>query len=95
VEDDKSKLETHGVAYIRADHRETTDPQYKLRLVLTSSPLRMIDFSDPNMRDELCSTKDYAAERRKDPRGEKTFGNGVAAFVWTEECELFIARHLA
>lgn len=95
LEDDKSKFETHAVEYIRADHRDPATSLSMLKLVVIDMPLKAIDLTKKTMTLAVCSTKGYKAERRKDPRGDKGWGTDVAAFVWTEAGELFIANHMA
>ena len=97
IEDDKGKLETNSVAYVRADHREQADARSKLAVLIIGNPIMAVDLTSGEMPTKMCDTVagGYAAERRKDPRGDRTFGNGVAAFVWTEPGEVFIANHMA
>jgi hypothetical protein len=95
LEDDKGKVETHGVAYVRADRRETADSRSRLKLLIVGSPIQSVDLTKMGGAVQIASTAGYQAERRKDPRGEASFGADVAAFVWTEATELFIANHSA
>ncbi len=97
IEDDKGKLETNSVAYVRADNRQQAGARSKLAVLIIGNPIMAVDLTSGAMPTKMCDTvaSGYAAERRKDPRGDKTFGNGVAAFVWTEPGEVFIANHMA
>lgn len=95
LEDDKGKVETHGVAYVRAERRETADSRSRLKLLIVGSPIQSVDLTKMGGAVEIASTVGYQAERRKDPRGEASFGADVAAFVWTEATEPFIANHSA
>ena len=99
LEDDKQLLETRSVLYGRADQylngkRRDANDRNLLRLVSLTVTPTAYDLRTGEAIATAVSTKEYRASRPKDPRGDKTFGAGVAAFVWTETTELFIANHL-
>ena len=80
---------------MRADQRQSADAFSKLCLLVMSKPLYSIDLTIPGMTARVADTGKYTAERRKDPRGDATFGMGVAAFAWTQSGEIFVANDRA
>jgi hypothetical protein len=100
LEDKKDKLETGSVEYAAANQRFGGIPIAKLRLVIMGGRLTMIDLQEGLAAKRMASTADCKAEGAKDPRsgqagdGSNFIGQGVAAYVWTQEKELFIAQHM-
>jgi hypothetical protein len=100
LEDKKDKLETGSVEYAAANQRFGGIPIAKLRLVIMGGRLTMIDLQEGLAARRQASTVDCKAEGAKDPRAGRTsdgsnyIGQGVAAYVWTQEKELFIAQHM-
>jgi hypothetical protein len=100
LEDQKDRLETGSVEYAGADKRSGGIPIAKLRLVIMGGRLTMIDLHEGLANKRVATTGDCKAEGAKDPRagqagdGSNFIGQGVAAYVWTQEKELFIAQHM-
>ncbi len=91
VEEDKSLIAgTQSVAYDRADLQQAT-PGNSVKLVIPGSPVMEMDLANMGNGPMTCDTSTYKCAGSKDPLEQ--WGDGVAAFVWTKEGELFIARH--
>ncbi len=88
VADDKAEITAQSVPYERADLRETASDN-KQRLVVFPGPLTAVNLT--NFATSQCSTSGYMADPTKDPIGRT--GMDMAAYVWTEEGELFIGEH--
>ena len=101
LEDNKDLLETGAVEYVRSDNRQGGAAIAKLRMVVFGGTLCMIALDGTLVGKTIASTAGYKSEGAKDPRsnmrgpnGENYLGDGVAAYVWTEQKELFIAQHM-
>ncbi len=90
VADDKATADAQSVPYERMDQRRQSSISQQ-RIVLFPAPLKAFDLDHPDRAPVLCSTATYQCASAKDPL--KGFGQGMAAYVWTEEGELFIAQH--
>jgi hypothetical protein len=95
LHDDKGRLETRSVAYVHADQRSGAPARSRLKVLIVQPTIMAMDLAQPGAATSICDTTSYQAERRKDPRGDAGWGQGVAAFVWSKDGELFIANHAA
>lgn len=90
LEDDKSKTGAQSVAYNQLDQR-VGGGDHRQRIVCMPAPLTSFDINKLHHAHSVCSTATYSCYAAKDPTGKG--GGGVAAYVWSEDGELFIAEH--
>jgi hypothetical protein len=88
--DDKAEAAAQSVPYDRMD-RKVGSGAGRQKVVFFPAPLRALDLDQLAAPPQLCSTTGYVCDPPKDPTGKG--GAGVAAFVWSEEGELFIGEH--
>jgi hypothetical protein len=89
-ENDKAIASAQSVPYHRLDQKHGGGANGQ-RIVMFPAPLKAFDLDHPNQAPATCSTSTYGCDPPKDPTGGG--GNGVAAYVWSEQSELFIAEH--
>jgi hypothetical protein len=92
LEEDKAKADARSLPYDRMDQKTGTGGR-KQKIVFFPAPLKSLDLDRLDAMPQVCSTAGYVSAGAKDPSGRENWGKDVAAYVWSQECELFIAEH--
>jgi hypothetical protein len=90
LEDDKIQAAAQSIPYDRMDQRNSSGG-HRQRIVCMPAPLTSFDLDKIGSAHSICSTATFSCDAPKDP--SHAGGGGVAAYVWTEEGELFIGEH--
>jgi hypothetical protein len=90
LENDKALADAQSVPYNRLD-RKTGAGGNGQKILFFPAPIQALDLDLMDAVPQVCSTVGYSCDPPKDPTGKG--GVGVAAYVWSQESELFIAEH--
>ncbi|MDB6090368.1 MAG: protein IQM3-like [Gammaproteobacteria bacterium] len=90
LEDNKYEADAQSVPYNRLDNKTGAGGNGQ-KILFFPAPMQALDLDHLDAAPQLCSTAGYSCDPPKDPTGNG--GAGVAAYVWSQESELFIAEH--
>jgi hypothetical protein len=90
LQDNKDEADAQSVPYNRLDQKTGSDGSGQ-KILFFPAPLHALDLDRLDAAPQVCSTGSYSCDPLKDPTGKG--GAGVAAYVWSQDSELFIAEH--
>jgi hypothetical protein len=91
LKDDKFVADAQGVPYNRLDQKAGKGG-FGQKVLFFPAPLHALDLDRLDDPPQICSTTGYRCDEGKDPI-QTGGGDGAAAYVWSQESELFIAQH--